>query len=159
MGAAYKQAVKDRYPAYFVFSPYGEKTPDAKSYIDLHPTQKDKFGLPEVRRFLYWNENDMRIFRDMQAQSRAILEAAGAEIHAVYTEPRPNHEIGGTIMGKDPRTSVTDSFGRTHDVPNLYTLGGNILPSGSEKNPTHTFMALSARTAVHLLDQLQKKEL
>ena len=114
--------------------------------------------MPEVRRYLYWNENDMKIFRDMQTKSREILEAAGAEIHQVYQEPRPNHEIGGSIMGKDPRKSVTDSFGRTHDVANLYTLGGNILPAGSEKNPTHTFMAVSARTAEHLIDRLKKGE-
>ena len=100
----------------------------------------------------------MKIFRDMQTKSREILEAAGAEIHQVYQEPRPNHEIGGSIMGKDPRKSVTDSFGRTHDVANLYTLGGNILPAGSEKNPTHTFMAVSARTAEHLIDRLKKGE-
>jgi len=53
---------------------------------------------------------------------------------------------------------VTDSFGRTHDVANLYTLGGNILPAGSEKNPTHTFMAVSARTAEHLIDRLKRGE-
>ncbi len=158
MGEAFKQSVKDRYPSYFVFSPYGEKTPDEKSYVDLDPVKKDKFGLPEVRRFLYWNENDIKIFNDMQQQSRAILEAAGAEIHRVYREPQPNHEIGGSIMGKDARKSVTDSFGRTHDVANLYTLGGNILPAGSEKNPTHTFMAVSARTAEHLVDRLKKGE-
>jgi choline dehydrogenase-like flavoprotein len=158
MGAAYKQSVKDRYPAYFVFSPYGEKTPDDKSFLELDSNRKDKFGLPELKRNLYWNENDLKIYRDMQQQSVAILEAAGAEILRVYTEPMPNHEIGGSIMGKDPRSSVTDSFGRTHDVPNLYTLGGNILPAGSEKNPTHTFMALSARTAAHIVERGKRGE-
>lgn len=159
MGASYKAAVKDRYPSYFIFSPYGEKTPDAKSYVALDTNNKDKYGMPEVKRHLFWNDNDMKIFRDMQKQSVAILEAAGAEIHRVYDEPRPNHEIGGTIMGKDPRHSVTDSYGKTHDIDNLYTLGGNILPSASEKNPTHTFMALSARTAAHLIERFKKGDL
>jgi choline dehydrogenase-like flavoprotein len=159
MGESFKSAVKDRYPSYFIFSPYGEKTPDDKSYVALDKDTKDKYGMPEIKRHLYWNENDMKIFRDMQKQSVAILEAAGAEIHRVYDEPRPNHEIGGTIMGKDPRKSVTDSYGKTHDIDNLYTLGGNILPSASEKNPTHTFMALSARTAAHLIERFKRGDL
>ena len=42
----YKQAIKDRYPAFLTFSPYGEKTPDDKSYIDLDPVNKDDMGTP-----------------------------------------------------------------------------------------------------------------
>ena len=50
MGKNYKQAVKERMPAVFTFSPYGEKLPDAKTFIDLDWAQKDKYGLPVARR-------------------------------------------------------------------------------------------------------------
>ncbi|MDQ3167992.1 MAG: GMC oxidoreductase, partial [Chloroflexota bacterium] len=33
------------------------------------------------------------------------------------------HIMGGAIIGTDPATSVTDGFGRTHDVPNLVIAG------------------------------------
>ena len=34
-GKAYKQAVKERYPAFLTFSPYGEKTPDVAELISI----------------------------------------------------------------------------------------------------------------------------
>ena len=61
-------------------------------------------------------------------------------------------------MGDDPRTSVVDKFCRSHDVPNLYVVDASVFPSSSEKNPTHTIMALASRTADHLAARLQKGE-
>lgn len=33
-------------------------------------------------------------------------------------------------MGIDPKESVTDSHGRTHDHPNPYVVGASTLPTG-----------------------------
>ncbi len=49
MGAAFKQSVKDRYPAYLTFTGYQELLPNKDSYIDLDQN-KDEFGLPRARR-------------------------------------------------------------------------------------------------------------
>ena len=59
-------------------------------------------------------------------------------------------------MGADPRRSIVNSDCRTHDVPNLYVVDGSIFPSASEKNPTHTIMALAARLADHLPEKLRR---
>ncbi|MBM3784165.1 MAG: GMC family oxidoreductase [Acidobacteria bacterium] len=158
MGADYVKAVKDRYPAFVIFSPYGEMIPNARSFVDLDYARADEFGLPSARRHVSWSENDKKIFADMQKWSQAILESAGAEIHRVYDEPRTNHELGGARMGADPKTSVVDSTCRTHDVKNLYVVDGSVFPSASEKNPTHTIMALAARTAERIADRLKKGE-
>jgi choline dehydrogenase-like flavoprotein len=159
MGAAYKQAVKDRYPAFVVFSPYGEMIPNPKSYVDLDHARKDEFGLPLARRHVHWSGNDNRIFADMQKWSEEILRAAGADILKVYDEPRTNHELGGARMGNDPKSSVVDAHCRAHDVPNLYVVDGSVFPSASEKNPTHTIMALAARTADHIADRFRKGDI
>jgi choline dehydrogenase-like flavoprotein len=95
----------------------------------------------------------------MQRWSREILEAAGAEFQSQDDEPATNHELGGCRMGADPRTSVVDADCRTHDVPNLYVVDGSVFPSASEKNPTHTIMALAARAADHVADRLRKGEM
>ena len=87
------------------------------------------------------------------------MKASGGEIQHVWDEPRPNHELGGARMGTDPKTSVVDAFCRTHDVPNLYVVDGSVFPSASEKNPTHTIMALAARTAEHIATRFQKGEI
>ena len=62
-------------------------------------------------------------------------------------------------MGSDPRTSVVNAQCRAHDVPNLYVVDGSVFPSASEKNPTHTIMALAARAAGDIAQRLQKREI
>ncbi len=157
-GKAYKQAVKERFPAVLTFSPYGEMLPHAKTYVDLDWDRKDKFGLPQARRVVTWSDHDLTVFRSMTQWSKDILEAAGAEIFAVAPQPQTNHELGGARMGTDPRTSVVNADCQTHDVPNLFVCDGSVFPSASEKNPTHTIMALAARLADHLSERLRKGE-
>ncbi|MEO8659535.1 MAG: GMC family oxidoreductase [Bryobacteraceae bacterium] len=158
-GKAYKESVKDRYPAYVVLSPYGEMIPNAGSFVDLDEKNKDEWGLPSARRTVAYSENDMKIFRDMSQWARRIGEAAGAEILSVSDEPHTNHELGGARMGSDPKRSVVNSDCRAHDIQNLYVVDGSVFPSASEKNPTHTMMALAARTAEHLADRLKRREI
>lgn len=158
-GREYKAAVKGAYPAFMQFTPYGEMLPNAGSFVDLDPARVDAFGLPAARRHVQWGTNEEALFNDMVGWSLAILEKAGAEVLTVPDGPAPNHELGGCRMGSDPRTSVVDAHCRTHDVPNLYVVDGSVFPSASEKNPTHTIMALAARAAEHLAGRLQKGEL
>jgi choline dehydrogenase-like flavoprotein len=158
-GRGYKKAIQDRYPAFLTFSPYGEMLPNPKSFIDLDPQKKDQWGLPAARRTVTWGDNDWKIFRDMTAWSRRILEASGAEILAVSDTPRTNHELGGCRMGTDPKSSVLNGWCQSHDVKNLFVVDGSVFPSASEKNPTHTIMALAARTAEYLGEQMKKGEL
>jgi len=157
IGADFKKAVADRYPAFLTFQPYGEMLP-GKSHVDLDWNRKDAYGLPAARRNMIWGDNDWKLFRDMTAWSLRILDSAGAEILSVGEEPRTNHELGGARMGSDARTSVVDHTCRTHDVPNLYVCDGSVFPSASEKNPTHTIMALAARTADEIATRLRKGE-
>src|SRR5207245_11530063 len=111
------------------------------------------------RRYMTWGENDRKIFAEMQRWSREILEAAGSEIYSESSEPETNHELGGCRMGADPRTSVVDADCRAHDVPNLYVVDGSVFPSASEKNPTHTMMALAARAAAHIAERMRKGDM
>jgi choline dehydrogenase-like flavoprotein len=158
-GKAYKESVKERYPAFLNFSPYGEMLPNKQSFIDLDYNKLDAYGLPMARRQYVWGDNDKKIFADMQRWSVEILKSAGADILSVSSEPRTNHELGGCRMGNDPRTSVLNADCRSHDVPNLYVVDGSVFPSASEKNPTHTMMALAARAAEHIAERMRKGEM
>ena len=53
-------------------------------------------------------------------------------------------------MGTDPRESVCDSHGRTHDHENLWVVGSPTLPTGGCTNGTLTFAALTLRSADEL---------
>ena len=158
-GRGYKASVKAAYPAYVQFTPYGEMLPNAQSYVDLDPRGTDKFGLPLARRHVRWGANEEALFNDMVRWSLTILEKAGAEVLTVPSGPAPNHELGGCRMGRDPRNSVVDADCRTHDVPNLYVVDGSVFPSASEKNPTHTIMALAVRAAGHIADRVKRGDL
>jgi choline dehydrogenase-like flavoprotein len=160
-GAAYKQRVKQRFPAYVNFQCFGEMIPNPQSFIELDKTEKDEFGLYKVKAIAVQQDNERKIYQAMNQASVEILEKAGGEVLSVsnFQDPAFNHQLGGCRMGSDPRSSVVDAFCKAHDVPNLYVVDGSVFPSASEKNPTLTIMALAARTADHISDRFQKGEI
>lgn len=157
MGKAYKQSIKDRYPAYLTFTGYHEMLPNRDSYIDLDPQQVDEYGLPRARRTWKLAESDWNLHNDMKKWCRDILKSSNAEILSESSHPVTNHEVGGCCMGTDPKTSVLNEFCRAHDVPNLYVVDASVFPSSSEKNPTLTIMALAERTADHIATSLKER--
>ena len=155
IGPSYKKAVRDRYPAYMQLAGFMEMTPNADSYVDLDPVRTDAYGLPKVRPHWTLAQADWRRWRDMRKWCVAVMESSGAEmLDSSGQEPASNHELGGCRMGSDPRTSVVNADCRAHEVDNLYVVDGSIFPSSSEKNPTLTIMAVSARAAAHIAQRL-----
>jgi 3-keto-disaccharide hydrolase/GMC oxidoreductase len=65
-----------------------------------------------------------------------------------------HHEAGPLWMGDNPTHSVTNSFGRFHDVYNAYVAGPALFPTIGSPNPMLTGIALSRRTAEHILQKL-----
>lgn len=83
-------------------------------------------------------------------EGKAVFEAAGAT--EVWTGPQATmHIIGGTVMGDDPRSSVTNSYGQCHDIANLFIAGSGLFPTSGGVNPTYTIHALTARAGDYLL--------
>jgi choline dehydrogenase-like flavoprotein len=62
-------------------------------------------------------------------------------------------------MGKNPRTSVLNSFCQSWEVKNLFVTDGSCFTSSSEKNPTLTIMALSLRAADYIKEQRRRGDL
>lgn len=65
------------------------------------------------------------------------------------------HLMGGCRMGHDPKTSVTDIWGRVHGKKDLYVADASLFPAASEVNPYLTIMALSDRVAEAVRKELQ----
>ena len=57
------------------------------------------------------------------------------------------HLMGGCGMGRDPAGSVTDGWGRVHDIPWLRVADASLFPDSLEINPYLTIMALADRVA------------
>jgi choline dehydrogenase-like flavoprotein len=51
--------------------------------------------------------------------------------------------MGTARMGNDPDRSVVDSWGRCHDVKNLFIVDGSIFTTSAAVNPTSTIQALA----------------
>ena len=72
------------------------------------------------------------------------------DVWQVRTAMPAIHLMGGTIMGTGADNSVVNSYGQTHEVPNLYVAGPGIFPTCGASNPTYTVFALSLRAAENL---------
>ena len=127
-----------------------EGVPAAENRIEL-TADRDTHGVPRARVI---HTRDVRTgvrFAAAMRQGEAIVRAAGAD--EVWTTPAPafGHMMGGTIMGTDPATSVTDAFGRLHEAENVLVAGGGLFPSIGAVSPTFTILALADRTAARMI--------
>ncbi len=66
------------------------------------------------------------------------------------------HVMGTYRIGLDPKTSVVDSFQRSHDHPNLSLVGSGTFPTVGTSNPTLTLSALALRTTEDIVLKLQQ---
>jgi len=57
-------------------------------------------------------------------------------------------------MGNDPKTSVTDKWGRVHNLDNLFVVDGSLHVTNGGFNPVLTIMALAFRSAEYIASTL-----
>src|SRR5205807_9767736 len=77
-----------------------------------------------------------------------VLEETTGGFGSPFAGPASTAHIMGTArMGDDPARSVTDPWGRLHDVDNVYVGDGSVFVSAGGINPTLTLTALSLRMA------------
>ncbi len=126
----------------------GEILPWADNRVEL-ADDTDQFGLRVAKITFKLHDNDKKIAKAGVEKTTEVMHAAGAQ--EVVQESRYAHLVGGARMGDDPGSSVTDSFGRTHDIPNLFVCDGSLLPTQGSANPGLTIQALAARTADYII--------
>ncbi len=66
------------------------------------------------------------------------------------------HAMGTCRMGGDPRRFVTNQWGQTYDVPNLFITDAGVFPTSIGVNPQLTIMALARRTAEYIIENWNK---
>jgi choline dehydrogenase-like flavoprotein len=59
-------------------------------------------------------------------------------------------------MGNDPKTSVTDKYGRVHSMPNLFVADGSLHVTNGGFNPALTIMALGYRVGGFIASEWNK---
>jgi choline dehydrogenase-like flavoprotein len=158
-GSSYKREVKRRYPTAVSFSIQAPSLPSPTNFLDLDPEVKDRYGMPVARLHFKWDDNALQMFEHSKQACAELLQAAGAVYEGSGKEPNmPGwslHETGTCRMGNDPKHFVTNRFGQTHDVKNLYVCDASVFPSSTDKTTTISIMAFTLRTCDHMLDNFK----
>jgi choline dehydrogenase-like flavoprotein len=166
-GGGYGVQLKNDYRRYYGasigFSGRGEMIPNEKSFCEIDPEVKDRFGIPVLRFHWEWSEHEYNQSKHMQETFRALIAEMGGTVsgamptreqsYGLATGGQIIHELGGTRMGNDPKTSVVDSNCRAHDCRNLFVADGGPFVSQADKNPTWTILALAMRTSDYITQQ------
>lgn len=136
-----------------------EILPYENNRLDLDPDVKDSLGRPVIRITFDIGDNERKLMQFLQDRAEKIAIGMGATRtwrRQFLTGPISTHDVGGTRMGNDPETSVTNGFGEVHDTPGLVVLGGSSFVSLPPVNPALTILALALRAADHIIGKSGK---
>ena len=132
-----------------------EDLPEETNTVTLDDTLRDGNGIPAPKLTYKVSENTQRMLDHSIARGKEILTAAGAK-RITSRGPLPYagwHLMGTARMGTDPRRSVVNEWGRSHDVRNLFIIDGSVFVTGGGVNPTSTIQAV----ALYIADQIKTR--
>jgi choline dehydrogenase-like flavoprotein len=108
--------------------------------------ERDTRGVPLARVHHDSPPESAALWKSSLTDGKAVFEAAGAR--EVWTGPQgAMHIMGGTVMGRSAKESVTNAYGQVHGIPNLVVAGPGLFPTSGGVNPTYTVHALALRAA------------
>lgn len=162
-GADFKHSLRQPGPWRFTFAGFGECLPHPENRMELNQDKVDAWGIPTLMIRHKWRENEMALFKDAQVTAAEMLEAAGAKditLRSIPSLPGEGiHEMGSARMGRDPKTSVLNSWNQAHDIPNLFVTDGSFMVSSACQNPSLTYMAMTARACDYAVKQMKRGDL
>jgi glucoside 3-dehydrogenase (cytochrome c) catalytic subunit len=162
-GSEWKREIKRIGPGIVSMGTNGEVLTSEKNFVEIDPVVKDAWGIPVLKIHMEYGPNENAMVEDMAEKAQEIFTRAGVEILSFQKNPlTPGwsiHEMGTARMGNDPRTSVLNPFGQTHDVKNLFVVDGSQMVSASCLEPTITIMALAARGCDYLVEEFKRGRL
>ncbi len=166
-GRALRETVYRRYGSFVGLSLRGEMVASPDCFMEIDPDVKDQWGIPVPRFHWKWSEHELRQVAHGQRTARAIIETLGGEMFDPDLPPEAMikkggeiiHEVGTTRMGTHAADSVTNQWGQTWEVPNLFVMDGGVFASNPHKNCTLTLMTLAMRSADWLARALPRGQL
>jgi len=131
-----------------------EDLPEEHNRVTLDADLKDSNGIPAPKINYTQSDNNKKLLAHGEARAAELLMAAGAQWTIGVSTVRGTgwHLMGTARMGNDPQRSVVNSWGRSHDVPNLFVVDGSLFVTSAAVNPTSTIQAL----ALYIGDTMKK---
>jgi choline dehydrogenase-like flavoprotein len=131
-----------------------QDVPNPEGRVTVDAAIRDRWGIPVARLSGTTHRVTVDAAEFMRERGEEWLRASGCE---KIWSARPGlmlsgrqHQAGTCRMGRDPRSSVTDEWGRVHSHDNLYVVDGSLHVTNGGFNPVLTIMALAFRSAEHI---------
>jgi hypothetical protein len=124
-----------------------------KSWMNLASQSDPRTNRPRAWVNLDPSDADLAAWKEMEDAAVTLLKAvAGSTANLQNLQINRNkigttHHEAGTLWMGDPGMSVTDSFGKFHNVANVYVAGPALFPVIGSANPSLTATTLARRTA------------
>ena len=131
-----------------------EDLPEFSNTVSLS-SSLDSFGtyIPSINYKI--GENTKKILSHSSRVGEKILKKIGVTdlIKFAPVTHAGWHLLGTARMGNDPKDSITNASGQTHDIPNLFIADGSLFVTSGSVNPASTIQAL----AIFVADQIIAK--
>jgi choline dehydrogenase-like flavoprotein len=128
-----------------------QDVPHPEGRVTVDPAVRDLWGIPVARLSGTTHAATVEAAEFLRARGEEWLRACGCD---VVWSAQPGlvlsgkqHQAGTCRMGRDPRTSVTDEWGRVHGHDGLFVIDGSLHVTNGGFNPALTIMALAYRSA------------
>jgi choline dehydrogenase-like flavoprotein len=132
-----------------------EDLPEEHNTVTLDERLTDAHGIPAPKITYTQAENNKQQIEFATARAQEVLAASGATMSVPLGLVRQTgwHLMGTARMGDDPKRSVINGWGRSHDVRNLFVVDGSLFVTSAAVNPTSTIQAL----ALYVGDQIKRR--
>ena len=163
-GREWRDKVRDHIPYSFSVYAQGECLPRYDNYVTLDPEMKDAWGIPALYIQASYGENELAMAKAMREHLGEIVDTLKLEERkpprtALNIFGKNIHECGTARMGLDPKTSVLNTYNQVHDARNVFVTDGACFVTQGCWEPTLTIMAISARAADYIGEELRKGNL
>lgn len=150
-GEANKRFMRENYTRVLQVTGPVQDIPSPEARVTIDGGVRDKWGIPVVQLSGTTHPETVKTAEFMRHKAEAWLKASGAIRVWSYSQglflSGGQHQAGTCRMGLDPRTSVTDRWGRVHAHDNLFVVDGSLHVTNGGFNPVLTIMALAYRNA------------
>jgi choline dehydrogenase-like flavoprotein len=155
-GVGHHQAFAARFGRTIGMAIIVEDLPELHNSVTLDPSMVDANGIPAPKITYKMSENSKKLLAHGLNRGKEVMAAAGSSKNLAFGPVRDTgwHLMGTARMGTDPKKSVVNQWGRSHDVGNLFIVDSSIFVTSSAVNPVSTMQALALYVADKIKENL-----
>ena len=155
-GRPHKKFQREQFNHYYRITSPAEDLPQFENRVEASPQVRDAWGIPVARITHSFHANDHALFDFLTGKMERLLREAGAREVFAGNSSRGGislHQNGTCRMGNDPKTSVVNRYGQTHEVDSLFVVDGSLFVTSGGRNPALTIQALAYWSSDYLVQQ------